>query len=116
MDRTVLVGVAELADVFGVSRQAASNWRERNADFPKPAASLRSGPVCGLPDILTLADERGMKVKTALGRVARNVRHVGIDVRHRRNGEHEGRWRKVDVDGECRLVLCLPRKLARAGG
>ncbi len=65
MDRTVLVGVAEIADVFGVSRQAASNWRERYADFPKPAASLKSGPVWELPDILTWADERDMEVKTA---------------------------------------------------
>ena len=65
MDRAVLVGVAEIADVFGVSRQAASNWRERYADFPKPAASLKSGPVWELPDILTWADERDMEVKTA---------------------------------------------------
>lgn len=65
MDRSVLVGVAEIADLFGVSRQAASNWRERHADFPTPAASLKSGPVWELPDILAWADEREMQVKAA---------------------------------------------------
>ena len=65
MDRSVLVGVAEIADLFGVSRQAASNWRERHADFPTPVASLKSGPVWELPDILAWADERKMQVKAA---------------------------------------------------
>ena len=65
MNQSILVGVAEIADVFGVSRQAASNWRERYADFPKPAASLKSGPVWALPDILTWAEERDMQVKAA---------------------------------------------------
>ena len=65
MNRAVLVGVAEIADLFGVSRQAASNWRERHADFPTPAASLKSGPVWELPDILAWADEREMQVKAA---------------------------------------------------
>lgn len=65
MNRSVLVGVAEIADVFGVSRQAASNWRERYVDFPKPAASLKSGPVWELPDILVWAEERDLPVKVA---------------------------------------------------
>lgn len=63
MDRTTLVGVAEIADLFGVSRQAASNWRERHADFPTPAASLKSGPVWELPDIVAWAEAREMKLK-----------------------------------------------------
>ena len=63
MNRSTLVGVAEIADLFGVSRQAASNWRERHADFPTPAASLKSGPVWELPEILAWADDREMKVK-----------------------------------------------------
>ena len=65
MARSVLVGVAEIADIFGVSRQAASNWRERYVDFPKPAASLKSGPVWELPDIVAWAEARDMQVKAA---------------------------------------------------
>lgn len=60
-----LVGIAEIAELFGVSRQAASNWRERHADFPDPTASLKSGPVWELPCILTWAESRGMSVKSA---------------------------------------------------
>ena len=63
VNRAVLVGVAEIADLFGVSRQAASNWRDRHADFPTPAASLKSGPVWELPDVLAWAGEREMQVK-----------------------------------------------------
>lgn len=63
MSRPDLVGVAEIAELFGVSRQAAYNWRDRRSDFPSPAAALKSGPVWELPDILAWADEQGMKVK-----------------------------------------------------
>ena len=62
-NRPTLVGVAEIADLFGVSRQAASNWRDRHTDFPRPAASLKSGPVWELPAILEWAHERQMQVK-----------------------------------------------------
>lgn len=65
MSKSELVGVAEIAELFGVSRQAASNWRERHADFPSPVASLKSGPVWQLPDILAWAKDRKMRVKAA---------------------------------------------------
>ena len=39
------VGINEIADLAGVSRQAASNWRARAADFPKPIVELKAGPV-----------------------------------------------------------------------
>ena len=60
-----LVGIAEIANLFGVSRQAASNWRERHADFPKPIALLKSGPVWELGYILEWAEARGMAVKSS---------------------------------------------------
>ena len=41
MTRPQLVGIAEIAQLFGVTRQAASNWRVRHENFPPPAA-LRS--------------------------------------------------------------------------
>src|SRR4051794_11274660 len=40
-----LIGINEIADIAGVSRQAVSNWRARFADFPKPLAELKAGPV-----------------------------------------------------------------------
>lgn len=40
-----LVGINEIAELAGVSRQAVANWRSRFSDFPKPIAELKSGPV-----------------------------------------------------------------------
>ena len=40
-----LVGLAEVAELAGMSRSVVSNWRARDLRFPKPVADLRSGPV-----------------------------------------------------------------------
>jgi len=40
-----LVGLSEVAEMAGVSRQAVVNWRARFSDFPAPVAELASGPV-----------------------------------------------------------------------
>jgi chromosome partitioning protein len=40
-----LLGIAEIADLASVSKQAVSNWRARYDDFPRPIQDLRSGPV-----------------------------------------------------------------------
>jgi chromosome partitioning protein len=40
-----LVGINEIADLAKVSRQAVANWRVRSPDFPRPIATLASGPV-----------------------------------------------------------------------
>jgi len=40
-----LLGLAEIADLAGVTKQAVSNWRMRYDDFPRPIQNLQSGPV-----------------------------------------------------------------------
>lgn len=40
-----LVGIGEIAEMAGVSRQAVANWRVRMAEFPLPVAELASGPI-----------------------------------------------------------------------
>lgn len=40
-----LVGIAEIADFAGVSKQAVTNWRHRYDNFPQPIKTLQSGPV-----------------------------------------------------------------------
>jgi len=40
-----IVGINEIAEMAGVSRQAVVNWRARAADFPHPIQDLASGPV-----------------------------------------------------------------------
>lgn len=40
-----VVGVNEIAEMAGVSRQAVVNWRTRSSDFPLPLKDLASGPI-----------------------------------------------------------------------
>lgn len=40
-----LVGIAEIADLAEVTKQAVSNWRHRYDHFPRPIQDLQSGPV-----------------------------------------------------------------------
>ena len=42
---TPLLGIAEIADFAGVTKQAVSNWRMRYDSFPRPFQNLQSGPV-----------------------------------------------------------------------
>jgi hypothetical protein len=52
----VLVGVSELADLIGVSRQRASELAH-SGSFPAPVATLASGPVWIEPAILRYVEE-----------------------------------------------------------
>jgi len=53
-----LVGLSEVAEMAGVSRQAVVNWRARFSDFPAPSAELASGPVWVKEDI-----EKWLKIR-----------------------------------------------------
>ena len=55
-----LVGINEIADLAGVSRQAVSNWRVRVPDFPKPIAELKAGPVFRRSQIRSWLRKRGV--------------------------------------------------------
>jgi hypothetical protein len=57
----------------GTSRQAVSNWRARHGDFPRPAASPKSGPVFRRDEIAAWLRRRGFEVK-ANQTPPRNVR------------------------------------------
>jgi chromosome partitioning protein len=50
MDKQV-VGLAEVAQLAGVSPAAVSNWRTRFSDFPEPVQSLRAGPLFDLHQV-----------------------------------------------------------------
>ena len=45
MSTEKLFGIAEVANLAGVSKQAVSNWRMRYDHFPRPLQNLQSGPV-----------------------------------------------------------------------
>jgi len=59
-DSLELVGIGEIAELTGVTKQAVANWRTRDADFPTPVADLRSGPVWNVRDVITWAEGRGL--------------------------------------------------------
>jgi prophage regulatory protein len=46
-----LVGVKEIAQMLGVSRQRAGQITESYPDFPKPLATLASGRVWSRPEL-----------------------------------------------------------------
>lgn len=58
-----LVGISEVADLAGVTRQAVGNWKARDPSFPKPLAELKSGPVWQRKEIVSwLRRKRGTSV------------------------------------------------------
>lgn len=55
MNLPVLVGVAEVADLLGVSKQRIGQLDQENARFPKPVVRLACGPIWSLDDIEVFA-------------------------------------------------------------
>lgn len=45
MDKDEILGLAEIAEMAGVTKQAVNNWRIRFESFPKPIQNLQSGPI-----------------------------------------------------------------------
>lgn len=64
-----LVGVAEIAELVGVSKQVIANWRSRKADFPQPVADLKSGPVWSREAIVSWAHSEGLEIQATTGDV-----------------------------------------------
>lgn len=46
-----IVGTAEIAEMFGVTKQVVTNWRVRYKDFPKPLATLSMGSIFSKKDV-----------------------------------------------------------------
>jgi len=60
-----LLGLAEVAELLGTSRQTIINWRSRRDDFPEPAAELRSGPIWLRGSIVNWAAAAGFEIAEA---------------------------------------------------
>jgi len=58
-----LVGVAEIAELLGVSKQVVGNWRTRKGGFPSPITTLKSGPVWAEDSVLEWATSQGIEVR-----------------------------------------------------
>lgn len=57
--RDRLMGITEIAELAGLSRQAITNLRARDESFPAPLEELRSGPVFRETDIRPYLARRG---------------------------------------------------------
>ncbi|MGP1283152.1 MAG: AAA family ATPase [Parasphingopyxis sp.] len=57
-----LLGLAEVADMLGVTKQNVANWRSRREDFPAPIANLKSGPVWSTDSIVDWAEREELTV------------------------------------------------------
>jgi len=66
---TELVGVFEVAQMAAVTSQAVGNWRSRFADFPAPAAELRSGPVFRRGQIRRWLKRRRVQMATVISTI-----------------------------------------------
>ena len=54
-----IVGVAEIASMFGVSKQVINNWRTRYTDFPEPRTNLAMGSIFARNDVLRWGRSNG---------------------------------------------------------
>ena len=57
-----LLGLAELAQLLGVSKQVVISRKVKREGFPKPAAELKSGPVWRRDDIMGWAQAEGVEL------------------------------------------------------
>ncbi|MFE4453618.1 Eco29kI family restriction endonuclease [Streptomyces sp. NPDC056796] len=64
--RVDLVGIAEIAELSGMTRQAITNMRSRDGHFPLPLAELRSGPVFSGSAVRDYLDRRGRSSQPAM--------------------------------------------------
>jgi len=64
-----LIGLFEIAEAAGVSPSAVANWRKRSADFPRPVADLKSGPVFLKRDVQVWLKRRNKKVATVISMI-----------------------------------------------
>lgn len=64
-DNDELLGLSEVADLLGVSRQSVGNWRQRRLGFPSPIAELKSGPIWRRHDIVEWAKADGVLLQGA---------------------------------------------------
>ncbi|QIG79213.1 ParA family protein [Stakelama tenebrarum] len=60
-----LLGLAEISELLGVSKQAVANWRARRDDFPNPIATLKSGPVWSEDAVRSWAAAEGLAIQAA---------------------------------------------------
>jgi chromosome partitioning protein len=57
-----VLGLSEVAELLGTTRQSVGNWRHRREGFPAPIAELKSGPIWARDAIVDWAKRAGVPV------------------------------------------------------
>lgn len=85
-----LVGLAEIAALFGTTKQVVSNWRTRKPRFPAATAELKAGPVWSRDDIVRWAKREGIPfadTKSSTGsRKSRNRTAISVAIMNMKGG------------------------------
>ena len=74
-----LVGVAEVAELLGVTRQRVDALARTHTLFPEPVATIAAGRVWLREDIEEWASRDGRLLVSAAGRAARGKREASRD-------------------------------------
>lgn len=85
-----LVGLAEIAEMAGVSRQAVTNWTTRHGSFPEPLARLAAGPVWQRADIAAWLDAQGLSAGKPRTRFRKGAIYAHADLIEAFGGEVKG--------------------------
>ncbi len=79
-----LLGLAEVAQLLGVTKQLAANWKTRREGFPNPVVELKSGPVWRSQEIVAWAESQEIEISDVIEEdepseeVDRLIRHAVI--------------------------------------
>lgn len=105
-----LVGMAEITDMTGMTRQAVSNLRSRDGAFPAPLAELRSGPVFREADITAYLSSRGRQVQPA-AYTAAYLSSRSRQVQPAANGAVQAKWVPFNPLDRLNLASSVERAL-----
>jgi hypothetical protein len=73
-----LLGLTEIAELYGVDKNTANGWRRRS-DFPAPAQVLRMGPVWTEEDLLAWREPVPTATDSSLQVMLLRCAHCGSD-------------------------------------
>jgi chromosome partitioning protein len=109
-----VIGLAEVAQMAGVTPAAVGNWRTRFEDFPEPVAALRAGPVFEIDRIRRwLRKHRGVRMAHVVsfinlkGGVGKTTTCVGVAEMLASSWAHKQKVLVIDLDPQTNATTML---------
>lgn len=121
---TDLLGLSEIADLYGVHRNTANNW-SRQRDFPLPITQLKMGPVWSREEVVAWKTPReGEWISSKSGnmkflfpqllcptcRQPVQLTNGTLTVSHLATGAHVCVWSSCENCGNTTLMLPLSKE------